>query len=99
MVDIRRTSVIAAVLGACFVATATSAIPPSSAGSRGSPCGRWRSSAGKSARYELPTSLSILNIGRYIEMTITPTMQPTPIIISGSMIEVSDETAASTSSS
>ena len=45
------------------------------------------------------TSESSLNIGRYIEMMITPTMQPTPIIISGSMIEVSDWTAASTSSS
>ena len=45
------------------------------------------------------TSESILNIGRYIEMMITPTMQPTPIIISGSMIEVSEEMDASTSSS
>ena len=45
------------------------------------------------------TSVSSLNIGRYIEMMITPTMQPTPIIISGSMIEVSDWIAASTSSS
>ena len=33
--------------------------------------------------------LSILNIGRYIEMMITPTIMPTPIIIIGSMIEVS----------
>jgi hypothetical protein len=45
------------------------------------------------------TSESILNIGRYIEMMITPTMQPTPIIISGSMIEVNEEIDASTSSS
>ena len=44
-------------------------------------------------------SVSILNMGRYIEMMITPTMQPTPIIISGSMIEVSAEMEASTSSS
>ena len=45
------------------------------------------------------TSWSILNIGRYIEMTMTPTMAPTMIIISGSMIEVSVEIAESTSSS
>jgi hypothetical protein len=45
------------------------------------------------------TSESILNIGRYIEMMITPTIRPTPIIISGSMIEVSDWIEASTSSS
>ena len=29
------------------------------------------------------------NIGRYIEMMITPTIRPTPIIMIGSMIEVS----------
>jgi hypothetical protein len=40
-----------------------------------------------------------LNIGRYIEMMITPTIAPTPIIISGSMIAVSEPIAASTSSS
>ena len=40
-----------------------------------------------------------LNIGRYIEMMITPTIAPTPIIISGSMIAVSAAIAASTSSS
>ena len=44
-------------------------------------------------------SVSILNIGRYIEMMITPTIMPTPIIMIGSMIEVSDWMAASTSSS
>jgi hypothetical protein len=44
-------------------------------------------------------SVSILNIGRYMLMMITPTIRPTPIIISGSMIEVSDWIAASTSSS
>jgi hypothetical protein len=44
-------------------------------------------------------SVSILNIGRYIEMTIVPTMAPTPIISTGSMIEVSDWMLASTSSS
>ena len=45
------------------------------------------------------TSVSILNIGRYIEITITPTMQPTPIIMIGSTIEVSDAIEVSTSSS
>ena len=45
------------------------------------------------------TSVSILNIGRYIEMMMMPTMMPTPIIMIGSTIEVSDCTAASTSSS
>ena len=45
------------------------------------------------------TSESILNIGRYMLMMITPTMQPTPTIISGSMIEVSAWIDASTSSS
>ena len=45
------------------------------------------------------TSVSILNIGKYIEITITPTIAPTMIIISGSMIDVSVEIAESTSSS
>jgi hypothetical protein len=45
------------------------------------------------------TSVSILNIGMYIAMMITPTMQPTPIIMIGSMMDVSDATDASTSSS
>ena len=45
------------------------------------------------------TSVSILNIGRYIEMMITPTIRPTPIIMIGSMIEVSVWIDASTSSS
>ena len=45
------------------------------------------------------TSSKILNIGRYIEITTTPTMQPTPIIIRGSMIEVSDFSIVATSSS
>ena len=45
------------------------------------------------------TSLSILNIGRYMLMMITPTMQPTPTIIMGSMIEVRAGIDASTSSS
>ena len=44
-------------------------------------------------------SVSILNIGRYIEITIVPTMMPTPIIRIGSMIEVSDWMLESTSSS
>jgi hypothetical protein len=41
-------------------------------------------------------SVSILNIGMYIAIRITPTIAPTPIIISGSMIEVSAATAEST---
>ncbi len=45
------------------------------------------------------TSVSILNIGRYIEMMITPTIRPTPIIMIGSMIEVSVWIDESTSSS
>src|SRR4051794_21579119 len=45
------------------------------------------------------TSDSSLNIGRYMLMMITPTIAPTPIIISGSMIAVSEAIAESTSSS
>ena len=45
------------------------------------------------------TRVSILNIGMYIEMMMTPTMRPTPIIMIGSTIDVSDCTDASTSSS
>ena len=45
------------------------------------------------------TSESSLNIGRYMEMMITPTIIPTPIIMSGSMIAVSEAIALSTSSS
>jgi hypothetical protein len=45
------------------------------------------------------TSVSILNIGRYIAMMITPTISPTPIIMIGSMIEVSVWIDESTSSS
>jgi hypothetical protein len=44
-------------------------------------------------------SVSSLNIGRYIEMTMVPTMAPTQIISSGSMIEVSAAMLESTSSS
>src|SRR4051794_5893303 len=44
-------------------------------------------------------SVSSLNIGRYIEITIVPTIAPTPIISTGSMIEVSDWMLESTSSS
>ena len=36
-----------------------------------------------------------MNIGRYMLMMITPTIAPTPIIISGSMIAVSEAMAAS----
>jgi hypothetical protein len=45
------------------------------------------------------SSESILNIGRYIAMMITPTIAPTAIIISGSMMDVSDWIDESTSSS
>ena len=45
------------------------------------------------------TRLSSLNIGRYIAITMIPTITPTPIIMIGSMIDVSDWIAASTSSS
>jgi hypothetical protein len=45
------------------------------------------------------TSSKILNIGMYIEMTTMPTITPTPIIMSGSMIEVSDFSIVATSSS
>jgi len=45
------------------------------------------------------TSESILNIGRYIAMMITPTIKPTPIIMIGSMMLVSVSIDASTSSS
>ncbi len=44
-------------------------------------------------------SVSILNIGRYIAITMVPTMPPTAIIRIGSMIDVSDAILASTSSS
>ena len=44
-------------------------------------------------------SVSILNIGRYIAITIVPTMIPTKIIRIGSMIDVSDWMLESTSSS
>jgi hypothetical protein len=58
-----------------------------------------RTTRSMSAQIVYLTSESILNIGRYIEITITPTMAPTMIIISGSMIDVSVEIAESTSSS
>ena len=45
------------------------------------------------------TSSKILNMGRYIEITMAPTMPPTITIIKGSMIEVRAFTAASTSDS
>jgi hypothetical protein len=44
-------------------------------------------------------SVSSLNIGRYIEMMMIPTIRPTPSIMIGSMIDVSEEIEASTSSS
>ena len=45
------------------------------------------------------TSVISLNIGRYIATTINPTVPPRKTISNGSSIEVSAETAASTSSS
>src|SRR5439155_3711185 len=53
----------------------------------------------ESCRYWFPISCIILNIGRYIAMTMMPTMNPTPIIISGSMMDVRDWIVLSTSSS
>jgi hypothetical protein len=44
-------------------------------------------------------SVNSLNIGRYIEITMVPTMAPTQIISSGSMIDVKEAILASTSSS
>jgi len=49
------------------------------------------------ARYLI--SVSSLNIGRYMLMITMPTMIPTPSIMIGSTIEVSDWMEASTSSS
>ena len=51
------------------------------------------------ARGRYLISVSSLNIGRYIEMITTPTIRPTPSIMIGSTIEVSDWIEASTSSS
>jgi hypothetical protein len=45
------------------------------------------------------TSSRSLNIGRYIAITMIPMIAPTPIIISGSMIEVRAAIDVSTSSS
>ena len=52
---------------------------------------------GIAAAYSI--SSKILNMGRYIEITIAPTMPPTTTIIKGSKIEVRAFTAASTSDS
>ena len=49
------------------------------------------------ARYLI--SDSILNIGMYMLMMMTPTIMPTPIIMIGSMIDVREAIEASTSSS
>jgi hypothetical protein len=59
----------------------------------------WRALATAAGSLGYFTSVSSLNIGRYIERMIVPTMIPTPIIMIGSMIEVSAEIEASTSSS
>ncbi len=45
------------------------------------------------------TTLMSLNMGRYIAMTMPPTMPPITTIMTGSMIEVSASTALSTSAS
>ena len=66
--------------------------PDSFAGHRGA-------AAMVTARSPYLISVSSLNIGRYIEITIVPTITPTPIIRIGSMIDVSDWMLASTSSS
>ena len=58
-----------------------------------------RSHTANQRRRRYLTSENSLNIGKYIEMMITPTIAPTPIIIRGSMIAVSEAIAASTSSS
>ena len=57
----------------------------------------WATDARSRARYLI--SVRSLNIGRYIEMTMVPTMAPTQIISSGSMIDVSEAMLESTSSS
>jgi len=46
-----------------------------------------------------PTSSIILNIGMNIEITMNPTTTPRKTISSGSIIDVSPDTAASTWSS
>jgi hypothetical protein len=56
-----------------------------------------RARAQPPARYLI--SVSSLNIGRYMEMITMPTITPTPSIMIGSTIEVSDWIEASTSSS
>ena len=75
----------------------SSQTPPSGKPPTGQPA-RERKSTHEPDRSYL-TSVSILNIGRYIAMMMIPTTTPTAIIISGSMIDVRDEIDASTSSS
>jgi hypothetical protein len=58
-----------------------------------------RSSSSQQQRSSYLISVSILNIGRYMEMMITPTIIPTAIIMIGSMIDVSVAIDESTSSS
>ena len=60
--------------------------------------GLYKQAAGPLPRSYL-ISVSSLNIGRYIEMMIVPMTPPTMMIMIGSMIEVSAEIEASTSSS
>ncbi len=60
---------------------------------------RIRTGRGAPCRASYSISDIILNIGRYMAMMMTPTIAPTAIIMSGSMIEVRALIAASTSSS
>ena len=69
-------------------------------GARRDPCDLCRLASRAAADYcWFPISCISLNIGRYIEMMMMPTMKPTPIIMIGSMIEVRFAIAESTSSS
>jgi hypothetical protein len=69
---------------------------PKAATSAEAPSG---TSQARSLRMPYWISVSSLNMGMYIEMMITPTTIPTPIIISGSMTEVRVAMELSTSSS
>ena len=80
--------------------------PPSTRNHAGCPLGHrrgllfFRPADGRSLAREgfcYFTRFIMLNIGRYIEMTMRPTRPPMNSIIIGSMIDVSDLTVASTS--
>ncbi len=68
-------------------------------GSASRPTSRRSSDSGSADRARYCTSWSSLNIGMYIAITMIPMIRPTPIIMSGSMIEVSEAIDVSTSSS